>query len=54
MPARKDYRDKSWWLGASPYEESPPLSGDLEVDVAVVGRGLKMGSDRCIKHYIYK
>ncbi len=39
MPEPKEYRDKSWWLGATPYEESPPLSGDLEVDVAVVGGG---------------
>ena len=39
MMKLKEYRDKSWWLGASPYEESPPLSGDLEVDVAVIGGG---------------
>ncbi len=34
-----EYQDKSFWLGATPYQENPPLSEDLEVDVAVVGGG---------------
>jgi glycine/D-amino acid oxidase-like deaminating enzyme len=34
-----DYEDKSYWLGESPYEESPPLTGSAKVDVAVVGGG---------------
>jgi glycine/D-amino acid oxidase-like deaminating enzyme len=34
-----DYEGKSFWLGASPYEESTPLSGPAKVDVAVVGGG---------------
>jgi glycine/D-amino acid oxidase-like deaminating enzyme len=39
MRERKEYRDKSFWLGATPYQESTPLDGDIEVDVAVVGGG---------------
>ena len=34
-----DYEEKSYWLGSSPYEESPPLDGSTKVDVAVVGGG---------------
>ncbi len=35
-----DYEQKSFWLAtAGPYDESPPLDGDTEVDVAVVGGG---------------
>ena len=34
-----DYEDKSYWLGSSPYEESPPLDGSTKVDVAIVGGG---------------
>ena len=35
-----DYEEKSFWLAtAGPYEESPPLDGDIDVDVAVVGGG---------------
>jgi glycine/D-amino acid oxidase-like deaminating enzyme len=34
-----DYEDKSYWLAASPYEESAPLDGSTKVDVAVVGGG---------------
>lgn len=37
MPAH--WSDRSYWLGATPYEESPPLEGDRSVDVAVVGGG---------------
>jgi len=36
----KDYETKSFWLANSgPYQESPPLAGDLKCDVAVVGGG---------------
>ncbi len=34
-----DYRTKSFWLGSAPYEPSPPLAGDIAVDVAIVGGG---------------
>jgi glycine/D-amino acid oxidase-like deaminating enzyme len=34
-----DYAVKSYWLGESPYVESPPLDGSTKVDVAVVGGG---------------
>ena len=34
-----DYEEKSYWLGSSPYEESPPLDGSTRVDVAIVGGG---------------
>ena len=34
-----DYEEKSYWLGSSPYQESPPLDGSTKVDVAVVGGG---------------
>lgn len=34
-----DYEEKSYWLGSSSYEESPPLDGSTMVDVAVVGGG---------------
>ncbi len=34
-----DYEEKSYWLGSSPYEESPPLDGSTKVDVAIVGGG---------------
>lgn len=33
------FRHKSYWLSTRPYEPGPPLEGDLEVDVAVVGGG---------------
>lgn len=42
----RDYRDVSFWFdslaasGVDDLEERPPLPGDLEVDVAVVGGGL--------------
>jgi glycine/D-amino acid oxidase-like deaminating enzyme len=35
----KDYRKMSYWLESSPYEESPPLKGEIDVDVAVIGGG---------------
>ncbi len=38
MP-QDDFRGKSFWLGTRPYTPGPPLSGDLEVDVAIVGGG---------------
>jgi glycine/D-amino acid oxidase-like deaminating enzyme len=35
----QDFREKSFWLSTAPYQPSPPLEGDLSVDVAVVGGG---------------
>ncbi len=34
-----DFRTKSFWLSTAPYEPGPPLSGDISVDVAIVGGG---------------
>ena len=33
------FTEKSYWLGTRPYEPGPPLAGDLEVDVAIIGAG---------------
>lgn len=36
----KDYEEKSFWLAtAGPYQEEPPLDGDTDIDVAVIGGG---------------
>ena len=36
----EDYASKSFWLANSgPYQENPPLGGDLKCDVAVIGGG---------------
>jgi len=35
----KEYKDKSWWLGATPYNENPALAGDMEVDLCIIGGG---------------
>ncbi|MEZ5186235.1 MAG: FAD-dependent oxidoreductase [Candidatus Nanopelagicales bacterium] len=34
-----DFADKSFWLGADPYEPGPALAGDIDLDVAIVGAG---------------
>jgi glycine/D-amino acid oxidase-like deaminating enzyme len=34
-----DYREKSYWLTTQAYQPSPPLEGDLSVDVAIIGGG---------------
>ena len=34
-----DYREKSYWLTTEAYQPSPPLEGDLSVDVAIIGGG---------------
>lgn len=34
-----DYAQKSYWLGADPYQPRPALKGDIDVDVAIVGAG---------------
>jgi glycine/D-amino acid oxidase-like deaminating enzyme len=34
-----EYRDKSFWLSQPDYRPSPPLEGDHETDVAIVGGG---------------
>ncbi|MBW1819590.1 MAG: FAD-dependent oxidoreductase, partial [Deltaproteobacteria bacterium] len=36
---KDDFREKSYWLSTRDYAPGPPLSGDIEVDVAVVGGG---------------
>jgi len=33
------YREKSYWLTTEAYQPSPPLEGDLSVDVAIIGAG---------------
>ena len=33
------FTEKSYWLGTRPYTPGPPLAGDLDVDVAVIGAG---------------
>ena len=33
------FTEKSYWLTTRPYEPGPPLAGDLDVDVAVIGAG---------------
>jgi glycine/D-amino acid oxidase-like deaminating enzyme len=36
----KDYSDISFWLATyGPYEPNPPVPGDLDVDVAIIGGG---------------
>ena len=42
MPAARDYRKLSLWLDTVPgsLEPGPPLPGDRDVDVAIVGAGL--------------
>jgi len=35
----KDFRKMSYWLEQGEYVESPPLRGDREVDVAIIGGG---------------
>lgn len=34
-----DFASRSFWLEADPYTASPPLAGDVTVDVAIVGGG---------------
>ncbi len=36
---KQDFREKSYWLTTRDYTPNAPLSGDLDVDVAVVGGG---------------
>jgi glycine/D-amino acid oxidase-like deaminating enzyme len=33
------FTEKSYWLSTRPYAPGPPLAGDLDVDVAVIGAG---------------
>lgn len=35
----KDYRQKSFWLATTEYQENPPLQGDLSTDVLIIGGG---------------
>jgi glycine/D-amino acid oxidase-like deaminating enzyme len=34
-----DWASKSFWLGATPYQENPSLEEDIRADVAIVGAG---------------
>ncbi|MCK6556082.1 FAD-binding oxidoreductase [Candidatus Binatia bacterium] len=34
-----DFASRSFWLEADPYTASPPLAGDVTVDIAIVGGG---------------
>jgi len=34
-----NFREKSYWLSTKDYTPNPPLSGDVDVDVAIVGGG---------------
>lgn len=36
---REDFRNKSYWLSSRFYQPNPCLSGDVKVDVAIVGGG---------------
>ena len=35
----RDWQDKSYWLGADPYQPNPALKEDLEVDLCIIGGG---------------
>ena len=35
----ENFREKSFWLSTAPYEPSAPLTGEISVDVAVIGGG---------------
>ncbi len=35
----KDFRRMSFWLEGDQYRENPPLTGEIEVDVAIIGGG---------------
>src|SRR3990170_3798496 len=35
----QDLATRSYWLGLDPYEPGPPLEGDLEADVVIIGGG---------------
>jgi glycine/D-amino acid oxidase-like deaminating enzyme len=39
MATVPDYADKSFWLGATPYQENPALEEDIRADVAIIGAG---------------
>lgn len=47
MPAA--WSDRSYWLGASPYEPGPALSGERRADVAIVGGGF---TGLCTAHFL--
>jgi len=36
---KRDFKEKSYWLGTKDYTPNAPLSGDIDVDVAIVGGG---------------
>jgi glycine/D-amino acid oxidase-like deaminating enzyme len=35
----EDLATRSYWLGLDPYEPGPPLKGDMEADIVIVGGG---------------
>jgi len=35
----REWRDKSYWLGADDYQPNSPLSEDLETDICIIGGG---------------
>ena len=35
----QDLATRSYWLSLDPYEPSPPLEGEVQADVAIVGGG---------------
>jgi glycine/D-amino acid oxidase-like deaminating enzyme len=35
----QDLATRSYWLGLDPYEPGPPLKGDMEADIVIVGGG---------------
>jgi glycine/D-amino acid oxidase-like deaminating enzyme len=39
MATVSDYATKSFWLGATPYQENPALEEDIRADVAIIGGG---------------
>lgn len=39
MRDQTDFRSRSFWMEAAPYEPGPPLTEDKRVDVAIVGGG---------------
>ncbi len=39
MHENMEFRDKSFWLGHTEYQEAAPLGEDIEVDIAIVGGG---------------
>jgi uracil-DNA glycosylase len=43
----EDLATRSYWLGLDEYEPRPPLHGDKEVDIAIVGGGPGIAERNC-------